>query len=192
MTRGTLEPMANRRSSSLFRSEALEHYARQRGLGDVLRAAPRWTKPAFWALLGLLALGLLASLLIQVGDDASGPARVQGDGRTVEAVLPDAARAPLSHGQAMDVELASGQRVAVRVSVQDIQPLDTATALHMFGADALSSLLASSTSLVLVRGDLPAPLSAGQTGELQASVQIRSEPLLTTVLSGFAPTSGGE
>jgi hypothetical protein len=53
-------------SDPLFRDEALEYLARQRGPGELMRASQPWMDAAYWAFLGLVALGVLASLLIRV------------------------------------------------------------------------------------------------------------------------------
>ena len=53
----------------LFRPEALEHHAGRQGPGDVLRVAPRWTAFLYWALLALVAAGLVAAWLVRVDGD---------------------------------------------------------------------------------------------------------------------------
>jgi hypothetical protein len=50
----------------LFREEALEFVARQRGPGELVRVSTRWTNWAYWGLLALVAAGLVASLVIRV------------------------------------------------------------------------------------------------------------------------------
>jgi len=56
-------------SGSLFREEALEFLARQRGPGEVLRVSATWTGWAFWALLGLIVVGLVVMLLVHVSGE---------------------------------------------------------------------------------------------------------------------------
>lgn len=51
-------------SGSLFREEALEFLARQRGPGEVLRVSATWTGWVFWALLALIVVGFVAMLLV--------------------------------------------------------------------------------------------------------------------------------
>ncbi len=53
-------------SDSLYREEALEYLARQRGPGELLQVSTRWVDVAYWALLVLVAAGAVASLLIRV------------------------------------------------------------------------------------------------------------------------------
>jgi hypothetical protein len=54
----------------LFREEALDFVARQRGPGELVRMSAAWTDRAYWALLGLVVVGVLATLFVRVGDDA--------------------------------------------------------------------------------------------------------------------------
>jgi hypothetical protein len=53
----------------LFREEALEYQARQRGPGELLRLSAAWLDWAYWGLLALVAIGLVAGLLLRVGGD---------------------------------------------------------------------------------------------------------------------------
>ncbi len=53
----------------LFREEALEHHARHRGPGDVLRLAPRWANRLYWLLLVLVAVGLAATWFVRIDGD---------------------------------------------------------------------------------------------------------------------------
>jgi hypothetical protein len=53
----------------LFREEALEYRARQRGPGGLVRLSARWLEWAYWGLMVLIAAGLGASLLVRVGPD---------------------------------------------------------------------------------------------------------------------------
>ena len=53
----------------LFREEALEYQARQRGPGELVRLSSAWMDRAYWGLLALVAAGLVAGLLVRVGTD---------------------------------------------------------------------------------------------------------------------------
>ena len=53
-------------AEALFRKEALEFVARQRGPGELVRVSTGWTSWAYWGLLALVAAGLVASLAIRV------------------------------------------------------------------------------------------------------------------------------
>ena len=80
------------RREPLFRPEALEHRARQRGPGDVIRVAPRWTGAAFYALLALFSGALIAGLTIEIDRYALGTTATDDRGRLV--LLLPAALAP--------------------------------------------------------------------------------------------------
>jgi hypothetical protein len=175
----------------LFREEAVEYHARQRGLGNVLSASPRWSRLAFLGLLLLFALAGVASMLVGIGETASGPALVEADGSTAVAVLPDSARSQLDRTRRLDLQLTSGERMTVQLSSQSIRPVDPETAIHLFGVDAMTDLLVPSRKLVLVRGDLVprGQSTAFQTG--QVSADIGSRPLLVALLAGTAPSRTG-
>jgi Mg/Co/Ni transporter MgtE len=49
----------------LFREEALEFSAAQRGPGELVRVSESWTGRAYWILLALVAAGLTASVLVR-------------------------------------------------------------------------------------------------------------------------------
>jgi hypothetical protein len=53
----------------LFREEAVEYQARQRGPGELVRLSSAWLDRAYWGLLALVAAGLAAGLLVRVGTD---------------------------------------------------------------------------------------------------------------------------
>lgn len=54
----------------LFREQALDFVARQRGPGELVRVSAAWTSTAYWALLALVVAGLVVSLLVRVGDES--------------------------------------------------------------------------------------------------------------------------
>ena len=56
-------------AESLFREEALDFVARQRGPGELVRFRSRWTERAFWLLIVLVLAGFAASLIIQVNGE---------------------------------------------------------------------------------------------------------------------------
>jgi hypothetical protein len=72
---------------SIFRQEALEHHQRGRGPGELVRL-PLWTTWAFWSLLTLFAGLLAATVLVTVSEDVEAIAVIDGDGRSVTALLP--------------------------------------------------------------------------------------------------------
>jgi hypothetical protein len=51
---------------ALFRTEALEYLARQRGPGELLQVSARWMDAAYWAFVVLVGLGVVAAYLIRL------------------------------------------------------------------------------------------------------------------------------
>ena len=147
----------------------------------------RGSLAAFWALLAAIAMATAASMLIGVGEYASGPARVPGKGSTVLAVLPEAAGPQLRRGGTLEVQLGTGDRLEIRGPGMQIQPVDEATAVRLLGPGGASDLPAS-TGLLLIRAPLPSPWPG--TGNGQASVRIGDRPLLLTLLAGITPPPG--
>ena len=74
------QPEAGRREvqpSSLFREEALQHYARSSEQGDLLRVSPSWAHRMYWVLLSLVITALAFSLIGRTSEYASGRAMVR-------------------------------------------------------------------------------------------------------------------
>jgi len=145
---------------------------------------PRWIAAAYWALLALLAAGLAASLLIRVGNVASGPAVIRDS--AVQAVVP-AAFAPDLH-PGLKLELTRPGRAPVTVVL-------TATGPEVADAKAASTLLRTKVSapgpLLLIQATVPqraAPGTAGTTGTV--SVQVGSRPLIIALVTGLASGDG--
>jgi hypothetical protein len=67
----TDEPEARPESATenLFRDEALDFVARQRGPGELMRVSSAWTEWAFWSLFVLVGIGLAATLLVRISDE---------------------------------------------------------------------------------------------------------------------------
>ncbi len=173
---------------SLYRPEAVEHHrTRPGGQGDHPPTAGRGSLAAFWALLAVIGTAVAAGMLIEIGEYASGPARLQGDGSTVLAVLPEAAGPQLRRGGPVEVRLDTGPRLEVRDPGLQAQPVDEATAARLLGPGAAADL-PSSTGLLLVRARLSRPEAGPEDG--RASVRVGSRPLLPALLSGIAPQSG--
>ncbi|HEY1293776.1 MAG TPA: hypothetical protein VGJ60_11895 [Chloroflexota bacterium] len=53
-------------SDQLFRGEALEHFARPDGPGELVHSSTGWMNAAYVAFLVLVGAGLLVSLIVQV------------------------------------------------------------------------------------------------------------------------------
>lgn len=93
-----------RRTTAVFRGEALEHHATGAREGDWLRLSPRWMTATFWLLVGLAAAFLLFAAASAMDDHSSGPAVVRLTGRT-EVTASQA-------GLVTAVEVRPGDRVA--------------------------------------------------------------------------------
>jgi hypothetical protein len=52
--------------TQIFRTEALEYFAKQRGPGRLLQASSRWMDTTYRLFLVLVVVGVLASLLIRI------------------------------------------------------------------------------------------------------------------------------
>lgn len=171
--------------ASIFRQEALRHHGSSPGPGEVFRGSSRWTAGAYWALLALVVTGLAASALVRVGEVARGPAVVRG--RVVEAVVPAAFANELKVGMPLELTL-SGRR-PVTVALRSIGPDVTgaAAASRLLGTEVGGAGLAPGT-LLLVRTSAPPRVADGTAGN--ASVQVSSEPLLVTLVSGLRSFSG--
>ncbi len=182
----------SRDQDAFFRPEAVEYHETdvlRHGQGRVVRIVPPWSGPAVWALLGVGLLGVLAGMLIDVGEYATGPVRINGDA-TYVAVLPEAALSPLKHGQHLEVRAGPGGRVSVDPNAAGIRPVDDATAANLLGPPASDSLASMSRSLVAVEGRLPASGSTPPGGVGDARVRVRSQPFLWVLLSDLNPSSG--
>jgi hypothetical protein len=57
------------RPENLFRDEALDFVARQRGPGELMRVSSAWTEWGFWSLFVLIGVGLAAALLVRISDE---------------------------------------------------------------------------------------------------------------------------
>lgn len=67
----------NPHQSSLFRQEALDHYARPEVRGNLLRVDPFWARVTYWLIL-VLALALGVGLtVVEINDYATGPVLIQ-------------------------------------------------------------------------------------------------------------------
>jgi hypothetical protein len=56
-------------AENIFRDEALDFVARQRGPGELMRVSAAWTEWAFWSLFGLIGVGLAATVLVRISDE---------------------------------------------------------------------------------------------------------------------------
>jgi hypothetical protein len=139
--------------SGLFREEALAELRNRSRPGDVLRMAPRGLHWALWGLLALVAIGVAASLIVHVPEDARGAAIAGRDGRSVSASLPPGVRGQVEPGASAWVDIGALRRAATVVGVR-------------FGAQGL---------VAQARLRTPLPASAARTGRL--SVHVRGQTI---------------
>ena len=66
----------------IFRARAIAQAAQAETRADVLRISPAWTRPAYWVIVGGVAVGLAYLALAQVSEWAQGPAIVHVAGTT--------------------------------------------------------------------------------------------------------------
>jgi multidrug efflux pump subunit AcrA (membrane-fusion protein) len=91
------------RGLQLFRPEAVEAYRERTEEGDVIRVAPGWSRTMYWALLGMLIVGVLGISVGTVSQYSAGPAVVKLEGRS-DVFAPAA-------GAVEAIEVAPGERV---------------------------------------------------------------------------------
>ncbi len=164
----------------LFREEALRSREAQSPPAGAPRPTPRWIARAYWALLVLVAVGLAASALIRVGQEAQGPAVIR-DG-TVEAVVPAVFASDLHSG--MPVELTLRGRGPVRVALTATGPevADAAAASRALGIP-VSGVGPAPGALLVVRAAAPQHATEGTTGTV--SVPVGSRPLIVSFVTGL-------
>lgn len=98
-----LERRNNERGLQLFRPEAIEARRGRREDGDVIRVAPHWSRTMYWALLGMLVVGLLGISIGKVSQYSAGPSVIRLEGRS-EVFAPSA-------GAVASIDVQPGDRV---------------------------------------------------------------------------------
>jgi hypothetical protein len=166
----------------IFREEALRSQDAQPSPARPQRPQPPWwIAAAYWAVLALMASGLAAGLLIQVGNRAEGPAVIR-DG-AVQAMVP-AAFAPDLH-PGLPLELTQPDRAPVTAVV-------TGTGPEAADAKTASTLLQTKVSgpgpLLLIRASVPKGTAPEATGTV--SIQVDSRPLIVALINGLVSAAG--
>jgi hypothetical protein len=164
----------------IFREEALRSREAQPPPASTPRVSPRWIARAYWALLVLVAVGLTAGALVRVPQVARGPAVVR-DGVT-EAAVPAFFASDLHPGMPLRLTLRGRGEVTVAI---------TGTGPDVASAAAASSVLDTPVSgvgpapgaLLVVRAGAPPHAAGGAEGT--ASVQVGSQPLIVTLVTGL-------
>jgi membrane fusion protein (multidrug efflux system) len=97
------DPDPGRRTSDLFRQEAIDAYRRARTEGEVLRISPDWARRAYWLLLAVVGVALVFALANHVHEYATGRAMVRFTDRVDLTAL--------TSGTCSSVEVRTGDRV---------------------------------------------------------------------------------
>jgi hypothetical protein len=169
----------------LFREEALRSREAQPPPDGTTRVSPRWIAGAYWALLVLVAAGLAAGALIRVGEVARGPAVVRGG--TVEAVVPAVFASDLHPGMPLELTLPGHSPVTVAVTATGPQVADAAAASSLLRIP-VSGAGPTPGALLVVRATAPHRAADGAAGT--ATVQVGSQPLIVTLVTGLGTADG--
>jgi hypothetical protein len=139
----------------IFRPEAIEHRKRPEAPGDVVRIGPRWTTVAFWILLILFSVGVIAAAQIQVERYARGPTASDAGGRVV--VLVPAALAPdVTPGSPVDIGgttarvVSAGETILYPTDVKERYGIDVAAPSIPLVTSASAADVEVGTARVLV------------------------------------------
>jgi hypothetical protein len=159
----------------IFRSEALEHRERGEAQGRVARIGPRWTGWAFWALLVLVTVGVIAATQIHLDRYARGPTATDAAGRVV--VLVPAALAPdVTPGRPVDLGSSSAKVVSSTQSVLYPPEIES-----RYGIEVAVPSIAVVTS---------ATATEGTSGS--GRVLVESEPVIVALVPGLEALFGDD
>jgi hypothetical protein len=164
----------------IFREEALRSREAQPPPARTTRPTPPWVAWAFWTLLALIAVGLVASALIRVGEVARGPAVIRGG--AVEAAVPAVFASDLHPGMLLTLTLPGRGAVTVRLTATGPEVADAAAASRSLGTPVGAG--PAPGALLVVRATAPPRAAEGATGTV--SVQVGSRPLIVTLVTGLA------
>jgi hypothetical protein len=177
--------------TDLFRREALDYWTRQHGPGSLLRAGVPWVRWLYWAVLALVAVGLVLVFLVRIDQTTTGPALLDPQQQTFVAALPAAAASDLQQGRPvrLEVNTPTGARSVA------------ATAQHVDAAGDVDVERAGFSSFpspaVLVRGVLTtgttAPPTAPSSSRMpaRAVVTLGSQQAFSVFVRGFDGAPGG-
>jgi hypothetical protein len=161
--------------SDIFRTEALEHKQRPEEHGGLVRLGPQWTTWAFWGLLALVAVGLIAAAQVHIDRFARGATASDDKGRVVvlvpAALAPEvAAGRPVDLGTTKATVVSSGRSVLYPAEVKDRYGIDVAVP------------------------SVPVVTSATAGGDTAgtARVLVESEPLIVALVPGLKALFGDD
>ena len=164
----------------IFRAEALRSRETQRPSHRAARASPRWIAAAYWVLLGLVAVGLIAAALIRVGEVAQGPAVVREG--AVETVVPAVFASDLHPGMPLRLTLRGHHPVTVAVTGAGPEVASAAAAGRLLRT-AVGGAGPAPGALLVVRTTVPHRVAEGAAGT--ASVRVSSQRLIVALAAGL-------
>jgi hypothetical protein len=161
---------------TIFRTEALEARAQAQGHseGDIVRFGPRWARWAFWVLIGLVAVALIAGSRIRIGRYATGPSTI-GPGGSVVVLLPEASAADVTVGDRVDLGA-----VDTEVAAVEAVAMEPAEVRERFGIDVGLPSVAVVTSV-----------GAGEASIGTGRVRVGTDPVLVALIPGLGTFFGG-
>jgi len=93
-------------SESLFRQEAVDFHARGReAVSGVLRLDSRWMRWSYWITLALVAVGITLSVVAHTDTTTTGPAVVNGEDGSFQALLPATVAPQLEDARSLRIRL---------------------------------------------------------------------------------------
>ena len=159
--------------SPLFRPEALEHRARAQTEGDVVRWGPRWTGWAFWLLLALVVVAVVAGSTIRIPRYAGGPTIQSPDGR-LAIVVPEALAGEIAPGDRVELGNTSAEVTSLSARPLDPAEIERRTALKV---GTPSVIVATSAA-----GNTPDP-GLGR-------VRVGTDPVIVALIPGLGSLFG--
>ncbi len=169
------EDLAHGAGSTIFRPEALQHRARQTGPGDVVRVTPRWTTAAFYVLIFLFLVALIAVATVEIDRYARGPLGSDRQGRVV-VLVPAALAGDVAAGQPVDLSGTSARVVSSGGSAIDPQQVS-----KRYGVDVATASVAVVTSAV------PSPSRRGS-----GRILVAREPVIVALVPGLSALFGND
>lgn len=157
----------------IFRPEALEHRATQRGPGDVVRVAPAWTGVAFYVLIVVFAVAVVAAASVEI--DRYVPGITAIDGGHVVVLLPASQAAEVPSGATVDL---GAEDATVTVSAGEV--LSPAAVTERYGVEVQAPSIAVVTS------------ADGSTSGGVARVLVEREPMLVALIPGLKSLLGDD
>jgi len=159
--------------STIFRPEAVENRARLQAPGDIVKIGAGWTGRAFWALIVLVIVALVAAAQIEISRYATGLTATDPSGR-VTVLLPATVASGAGPGDRVEI---GGLHTKVGASVE--APLRPAEIERRFGVTVLEPSFVLPTAAPWRQGTAPT-----------ARVEVGTEPVLVALVPGLKALFG--